>query len=70
MSATIQKKTYTVTLTADKEEGGFVGLCNELHAHSEGDTYGETVENMREAVELAANVMYNVDAFNILIVEK
>ena len=46
-------KTFTITITEDEEDGGFVGRCDELHANSQGETYEETVENMKEAVELA-----------------
>ena len=70
MSTTIQKKTYTVVLTKDLEDGGFVGTCDELHAVSEGDTFGEVMSNMREAVELAAEESGNITDFNMLIVEK
>ncbi len=70
MGTTIQKKTYTVVLTKDLEDGGFVGTCDELHAVSEGDTFGEVMSNMREAVELAAEVSGNITDFNMLIVEK
>ena len=70
MSTTIQKKTYTVVLTPDLEEGGFVGTCGELHAVSEGDTFGEVMENMREAMELAVEANGNTTDFNMLVIEK
>lgn len=53
MSTAIQKKTFDVVITKDPEVGGFVGECTELHAYSEGDTFGEIMENMKEAIELA-----------------
>ena len=68
MSTTIQKKTYTVTITKDND-GIFVGRCDELHANSQGDTFGKIVENMREAVELAAEEIGSATNFNMLIVE-
>ncbi len=70
MSTTIQKKTYSVVITRDREEGGFVGRCDELHANSQGETYGETVENMKEAVELAAEELESATDFNMLIIEQ
>ena len=70
MSTTIQKKTYTVVLTPDLEEGGFVGTCGELHAVSEGDTFGEVMENMKEAMELAVEANGNTADFNMFIIEK
>ncbi len=48
------QRTYTVVITPDEEDGGFVGSCDELHAVSEGDTLAEVKRNMKEAVELAA----------------
>ena len=45
-SSTIQKRTYTVVITTDKEDGRFVGWCDDLHATSYGDTFGEIVANM------------------------
>lgn len=70
MSSTIQKKTYTITITPDKIDGGFVGTCDELHAFSQGETYGEIMENMKEAVELASEEIGNSDDFNMLIIQK
>lgn len=70
MSATVQKKTYAVVIAKDLEEGGFVGTCDELHAVSEGDTFGEMIENMKEAVELAAEECGSPTDFNMLIIEQ
>ncbi len=70
MSTTIQKKTYTVIITKDLEEGGFVGRCDELHAVSEGDTFGEIMENMKEAVDLAAEESGGPTDFNMLTIEQ
>ncbi len=70
MSTIIQKKTYAVTIVKDLEDGVFVGRCDELHANSQGDTFGEIVENMKEAVELAAEESGNSTDFNMLIIEQ
>ena len=70
MSTIVQKKTYSVVITKDLEEGGFVGTCDELHAVSEGDTFGELMENMREAMELAAEEGGHATDFNILLMEQ
>lgn len=70
MSTTLQKKTYTVVITKDLEEGEFVGRCDELHANSQGDTFGETIENMKETVELAAEESNSPTDFNMLITEQ
>ncbi len=70
MSTIVQKKTYSVVITKDLEEGGFVGTCDELHAVSEGDTFGEIMENMKEAMELAAEEGGNATDFNMLITEQ
>ena len=70
MSATIQKKTYAILITKDFEDGVLIGRCNELHANSQGDTFGEVVENMKEAVELAAEESGGATDFNMLIIEQ
>ena len=70
MSTTVQRKTYAVITTRDLEEGGFVGTCDELHAVSEGDTFGKIVENMKEAVELAAAERGSPIDFNMPIIEQ
>lgn len=70
MSTTVQKKTYSVVITKDLEEGGFVATCDELHAVSEGDTFGEMMEDMREAMELAAEEGGHATDFNMLIMEQ
>ena len=57
-------------ITSDQEDGGFVGRCDELHANSQGETYGEAVENMREAVGLAAEELESATDFNMLIIEQ
>ncbi len=69
MSSTIQKKTYTIIITPDSIDGGFVGRCDELHANSQGETYGEIMENMKEAVELASKEIGNTGDFNMLVIQ-
>ena len=64
----MQKRTFDVVLTRDDDVGGFVGECAELHAYSEGDTFGQTVENMKEAIELA--IEDDPTYFNMLIIEQ
>ena len=70
MSTAVQKKTYAVVITKDLEEGAFVGTCDELHAVSEGETFGEIMENMKEAVELAAGECGSPTDFHMLIIER
>ena len=65
----MEKKTYTVIITQDMEEGGFVGRCDELHANSQGETFGEIVENMKDVVSLTARTIDNVTDFNMLLVD-
>ncbi len=69
MSTTIQKKTYSVTITKD-DEGLFIGRCDELHANSQGESFGEIVENMKDAVGLVAEEVDNIADFNMLIIEQ
>ena len=68
MSTAIQKRTFDVVITKDPEVGGFVGECTELHAYSEGDTLGEIIENMKEAIELA--IEDDPTVFNMLVIEQ
>ena len=70
MSTIVQKKTYSVVIAQDLEEGGFVGTCDELHAVSEGGTFGEVMENMKEAMELATEESGNTTDFNMLIMKE
>ena len=66
----MQKETYTVVIATDKEYGGFVGWCDDLHACSHGDTFGEMVTNMKEAMELAVSEFGKGVEFNMLITEQ
>lgn len=70
MSTAVQKKTCSVVITKDLEEGGFVATCEELHAVSEGDTFGEMMENIKEAMDLAAEEGGHATDFNMLVVEQ
>lgn len=71
MSSTIQKKTYTILITPDEIDGGFLGVCDELNAFSQGETYGEIMENMKEAVDIASqDAVGNTDDFNMLIIQE
>ena len=69
MSTTIQTKTYKIIITVD-EDGRFVGRCDEVHASSYGETFGQVIENMKEAVGLGAEAIDNITNFNMLIIEK
>ena len=68
MSTIVQKKTYSVVITKD-DDGSFIGRCDELLANSEGKTFGQIVENMKEAVEVAAEALGHATDFNMLIIE-
>ena len=68
MSTTVQKKRYLAVITRDGD--GFVGRCDELHANSQGGTFGEVVENMKEAMELAAEELGSASDFNMIIMEQ
>jgi len=67
MSSTIQKKTYTVILTKD-DDAMITGRCDELHANSEGITYGEVVQNMKEAIEVMIDELGYEKDFNMTII--
>ena len=67
MSSILQKKTYEVILTKD-EDGKITGRCEELHANSEGDTYGEVVQNMKEVIEVMIEEFRYEKEFNITLV--
>ena len=70
MNAHMQKKTYSVVITKDIEDGVFIGRCDELHANSQGDTFEEIVDNMKEATELAAEECEKTTDFNIHIIKQ
>ena len=70
MSSTIQNKAYTISISLDKIDGGFIGICDELNVFSQGETYGEIMVNIKEAVELALKDLGNSSDFNMLIIQK
>ena len=71
MDSTIQKKTYAIVIDRDEEyDGGFVGRCDELHANSQKETYGEIMKNIKETVELASEKSGNTEDFNMLVVQE
>lgn len=41
-----------LTAIIEKEDDGYVALCPEVDAASQGDTVGEARENLKEALEL------------------
>lgn len=63
------EKDTAVVITEDPEDGGFVGRCDDLHANSQGDTFGEAVENTKEAV-LAAEELGSPADSNMLIIKR
>lgn len=49
-----EKQIYNYTVILEKEEqGGYHAFCPLLKGcHSQGDTFEETIENIKEAIEL------------------
>ncbi len=70
MDTTTQRKVYEVMITEDKSEGGFVGRCAELHANSQGETFGEVMENIKDAMGLAIEDSENAIDYDLLITQK
>ena len=71
MDSTIQKKTYTIIITRDEGDvGGFVGMCDELYANSQVETYDEIMENMKEAVETCSRGIWQHERFQMLAVQE
>lgn len=71
MDFNTKKKTCPVVITKDLDEGGFVAICDERHAVSKEDTFGEIVENVKKAMDLAAEEEgRHVTNFNMLIIEQ
>ena len=64
------QKTYTVHITEDHTDNLFIGWCDELHANSQGRTFGQIMENIKEAVECAVEEAGNSKDFNMLIITK
>jgi predicted RNase H-like HicB family nuclease len=49
---------YRVNIIFSKDENGYFAYCPELQGcHSQGDTYEEASENIREAIELYLETM-------------
>jgi len=45
--------TYKVNTVIEKDDHGYYAYCPELTGcHSQGDTLGEVIENIKEAIEL------------------
>ena len=65
------EKTYAIVIDSDEEyDGRFVGRCDELHANSQKETYGEIMKNMKETVELASKKSGNIEDFSMLVVQE
>ncbi len=46
-------KTYRLPVVIQKDEAGYVASCPELQGcYSQGDTYEEVLENIRDAIRL------------------
>ena len=45
-------KTLPLTAVLEREGDGYVALCPELDVASQGETVGDALNNLREAVEL------------------
>ncbi len=56
-------KTFDYTVVAWKEKEGYVSKCPELGVASCGDSLPESVENLKEAVDL---YMENAEALGLL----
>ncbi len=49
---------YKVSVVIEKDEFGYYGYCPELEGcQSQGETFDEITENMREAIELYLETM-------------
>lgn len=46
-------KTYRFSIIIEKDEDGYFASCNELQGcHSQGETYEEAIENIKDAISL------------------
>jgi len=46
-------KTFKVSIVVEKDKNGYYAYCPELQGcYSQGDTYEEAVENIRDAIKL------------------
>lgn len=66
--STAQKKTYSIVITKG-DDSGFVGRCDELHANSEGETFGKVMENIKEAMEASAEALGITTNFNMFVIK-
>jgi DNA-binding transcriptional MerR regulator len=57
LSVNVRGKKYEVELTPDLEDGGYTIRCPELRANSQGRNEQEAVDNIIDAIELALDVM-------------
>lgn len=48
-------KNYRFSVIIEKDEDGYFASCNELQGcYTQGDTYEETIENIKDAISLHA----------------
>ena len=46
-------KNYRFSVIIEKDEDGYFASCNELQGcHTQGDTYEEVIENIKDAISL------------------
>ena len=69
MSDAVQNKTYNVLMTPDDVNGGFAAMCYELNVFSRGETHGELMDNMQEAMELASKEIGNADDSSVYVIQ-
>jgi len=67
--STISKKEYIITLDKD-EDGWFFARCKELHANAQGKTEAETIENVKESINLMIEELKQSKDFSLKIVRK
>lgn len=50
------KKTYRFSIVIEKDEEGYFAFCPELQGcYTQGDTYEEVLENIKDAIRLHVN---------------
>lgn len=46
-------KTYRFSIVIEKDEDGYFASCNELQGcYTQGETYEEVIENIKEAIQM------------------
>ena len=56
-----------VSVVIEKDEAGFFAFCPELEGcHTQGDTFGEVMSNIKEAVELYLETLSDADTFELV----